>query len=200
MADITLYSFHRCPFAIRVRMVLHEKGLPFEIKEEDLKNFSPELRSLHPEAKVPVLVHKGEVIYESAVITEYLNEAFPVPSLMPESPSGRAQVRLWTYWCNSLFKPDLDRFKYGTSRFKPEDCEGVSERIQKHLEKLEGRLSKFPYLVGDSLTLADIHVFPFLRQLARMEPTPTILSTIPQSLKWLELITSRPAFEKTMKK
>ena len=75
--DITLYSFRRCPFAIRVRMVLHEKEIPFKVIEEELKNLSPELLKLHPEGRVPVLVHGDLVIYESAIITEYLDDCFP---------------------------------------------------------------------------------------------------------------------------
>src|SRR4051812_18612076 len=125
--SITVYSFHRCPFAMRVRMALHEKAVPFTIVEEDLKNFSPELRKLHPEAKVPVLVHGARVIYESSIITEYVEDLFPDRTpLMPTTPGPRSEVRLWTYWCNHLLKPDIDRLKYGPSRFPEAECVGVA--------------------------------------------------------------------------
>ncbi|NBT58115.1 glutathione S-transferase family protein, partial [bacterium] len=123
---IIIYSYRRCPFAMRVRMALHEKKLAFEVVEEDLKNFSEKLRSLHPEAKVPVLTHGTRVLYESAIITEYVDDLpSSQPRLMPMDPGERAEVRLWTYWCNHPFKLDLDKFKYGVSRFSEAECLGA---------------------------------------------------------------------------
>lgn len=199
--DLVVYSFLRCPFAMRVRMTLHEKGIPFEVREEDLKNFSPQLRALHPEAKVPVLVDGDTVIYESAIITEYIEDSFPEQTpLLPRSPRERAQVRLWTYWCNQMFKPDLDRLKYGTSRFPENECIGISEKVKTHLAKLEQTLQKSLWLVGEQLTLADIHVFPFGRQLSRVNPTPPFLVDYPKLLDWIERLEKRPSFVKTMAK
>lgn len=199
METLKLYSFRRCPFAMRVRLVLNEKGLPFEVVEEDLKNLSPELRALHPEAKVPVLVHGTCVVYESSVITEYLDDFFAGVPLMPKGAGERAEVRLWTYWCNTVFKPDVDRIKYGTSRFGAEECEGVVERVQQHLGKLEKALKEKDSLVGD-YSLADIHVFPFVRQLVRIEPPPGFLALFPSTLNWVKRISDRPAFLKTLER
>jgi glutathione S-transferase len=184
---------------MRVRMVLNEKALPFEVVEEDLKNFSPQLRALHPEAKVPVLVHGTRVLYESSVITEYLEDLFPSVALMPKGAGERAEVRLWTYWCNAVFKPDVDRFKYGTNRFGAEECLGVSERVQQHLAKLEKALNGKHALVGD-YSLADIHVFPFVRQLVRVQPAPSFLALFPATLNWVRLISDRPAFLTTLER
>ncbi|MFM8313156.1 MAG: glutathione S-transferase family protein, partial [Deltaproteobacteria bacterium] len=131
---IIVFSYRRCPFAMRVRIALHEKGIPFEVKEEDLKNFSDELKQLHPEVKVPLLVHGNRVIYESAIIAEYIDDLRPeINPLMPKTPGERSEVRLWTYWCNYQFKTDIDRFKYGTHRFKEEECVGAEERLKNHL-------------------------------------------------------------------
>jgi glutathione S-transferase len=198
--SIKLYSYRRCPFAMRVRFTLHEKNIPFEVQEEDLSNFSDELKALHPEAKVPLLVHGSLVLYESAIITEYIDEAFPESvKLMPSDAAGKAEVRLWTYWCNQIFKRDLDRFKYGTSRFPENECVGSEAKVISHLEKIERRLKDHPWLVGDQFSLADIHVFPFFRQLSRVQPTPAFLSRYPATLKWIETISTRPSFVATMK-
>lgn len=186
---------------MRVRMTLHEKGIPFEVKEEDLRNFSEELKAMHPEAKVPLLVHGERVVYESAIITEYIEEAFSQkPRLMPKDAGEKAEVRLWTYWCNQLFKPDLDRFKYGTSRFRQDQCVGAEQRLISHLEKLEKRLSTAAWLVGEEISLADIHVFPFVRQLSKVTPTPLFLASFIHLNKWLEGMLNRPSFIKTMQK
>ena len=195
---IKLYSYRRCPFAMRVRMTLHEKNIEFETQEEDLSNFSDELREAHPEARVPVLVHGEKIIYESAIITEYLDEAFPKISLMPSSPGLRAEVRLWTYWCNYIFKSEVDRFKYGMARFPAEECEGSEARLKNHLDKINNTLGEF--LVDGRLTLADIHVFPFLRQLDRMSPRPGFLGDYPSAMQWLKRLVDRPSFKATMKK
>ena len=193
-----VYSYRRCPFAIRVRMTLHEKGVDFVTYEENLKDFSTELRNYHPEAKVPVLVDNDTIIYESAIITEYVDENFSGPAMMPHTPSERASVRLWTYWCNHILKPDLDRFKYGTSRYPEPEIAPATNRLEKHLEKLDSRLKSHSWLVGDTLSLADIHCFPFYRQLTRTTPEYSELHKYCHVAEWLQRIIARPAFTKTM--
>ena len=145
---IKIYSYRRCPFAMRVRLTLHEKGLKFETVEEDLKNFSEDIRRHHPEAKVPVLLHGGAVLYESAVITEYLDETFPQPSLMPKDPKARAAIRLWTYWCNHHFKHHIDAFKYGESRCTPEQVKAAPVQLSEDLKKLEAALAANTWIMG----------------------------------------------------
>ncbi len=198
--NITVYSFRRCPFAIRVRMVLHEKGIPFHTVEESLKQFSAELLQLHPEGRVPVLVHNDVVIYESAIITEYLDDCFPEVPLMPKSAPDKMSVREWTYWCNHIFKPEIDRFKYDAEKQTAEENEACKNKVREHLKKLESQLEITPWLVGNSLSLADIHVFPFYRQLVKMPSPHPDISHCPATNAWLEKIISRPSFIKTMEK
>lgn len=201
MADFVLHSFRRCPFAIRVRMTLVEKGIPFEVKEESLKNFSPELKKMHPEAKVPLLLHGDRVVYESSIITEYIEDFYPEKSpLLPKDAGLRSEVRLWTYWCNHFFKPTVDHVKYGVSRFSEDEVLGCDDRMQTHLAKLENRLKENSWLVGDKLSLADIHVFPFVRQFSRMHEVPSYYEAYPAVHGWLEKIINRPSFEKVMAK
>lgn len=191
---IIIYSYRRCPFAMRARIALHEKKLHFQVIEEDLKNFSEKLRSLHPEAKVPVLTHGDRVIYESAIITEYVDDLpSQEPRLMPELAGEKAEVRLWTYWCNTQFKLDLDKFKYGTARFSEADCVGAKERLMVHLHKLEDKLSKSKWLVGDSFSLAEVHIFPFVRQLSRIQPSPEFLAEFKSVVRWRDEIAIRPS-------
>jgi len=186
---------------MRARIALHEKKIPFDVQEEDLKNFSEMLRKLHPEAKVPVLVHGPRVIYESAIITEYVDD---LPSqeerLMPDDPGLRAEVRLWTYWCNSQFKIDLDKFKYGVSRFSKEQCEGAQERLMSHLKKLEEHLLHSRWLVGNRFSLAEVNLFPFVRQLSRIQPEPPFLKEYPQVCHWRDEISRRPSVQLAIQK
>jgi glutathione S-transferase len=194
MASLILHSYRRCPFAIRVRMVLEEKNIPYSVAEESLANPSPELLALHPEGRVPLLRVDGRAIYESSVITEYLNEAYPGPSLAPSHPMARAEMRLWTYWVNTAFKADLDAYKYR----KPESEIGTLQiLLELHLAKIEKALEASPFLQGKTLGLADIHVFPFVRQLSKVNGVDFIPS---KTYAWLESILARPSFARVMAK
>jgi len=198
---LKLYSYRRCPFAMRVRMVLFEKNIPFQTIEENLKEKSVALQKLHPQARVPVLVDGDFVIYESAIITQYLQDAYPKgPDLLPKDPKLRAQVRLWTHWCHHEFKPHVDHYKYGHHRSSDEDVQAAPARLVADLKKLQSALFTHNYLLGPTMTLADIHVFPFLRQLCKATPYFEPLNQFAKPLQWLENMVSRPSFKLTMQK
>jgi glutathione S-transferase len=96
--SLVLYDFHGSPCARRVRAVLLEKGLDWETRVVDLTKMEqkrPEYLALNPNGVVPTLVHDGRVLYESNVITEYLDEVFPGPRLYPVDPWARAQAKMW---------------------------------------------------------------------------------------------------------
>jgi glutathione S-transferase len=99
MADVlTLYDAHGSPCARRVRAVLLEKGLSWTTRLVDLTRMEqkrPEYLALNPNGVVPTLVHGDRVVYESNVITEYLDEVFPDPPLYPRDPWARAQAKMW---------------------------------------------------------------------------------------------------------
>jgi glutathione S-transferase len=100
-APITLYDYHGSPCARRVRIVLLEKGQPWHTQLVDLTKMEqkrPEYLRLNPNGVVPTLVHGDRVIYESNVITEYLDAVFPAPRLYPEDPWECAQAKMWQAW------------------------------------------------------------------------------------------------------
>ena len=200
MLELILHSYRRCPFAIRVRMTLEEKGLSYQVIEEDLSAPSETLLKLHPEGKVPLLIHQGNPIFESCIITEYLDEVFSENPLRPATPWGRAQMRLWTYWCNQIFKLDLDAYKYEWKELSEMDRAALLIRLNGHLRKLADALRGQAFLMGQQLSLADIHVFPFYRQLQKARsPDRGAFDQIPVLDEWLERIVSRPSFEREMK-
>jgi glutathione S-transferase len=96
--SLTLYDAHGSPCARRVRAVLLEKGLRWDTRVIDLTRMEqkrPEYLALNPNGVVPTLVHGERVLYESNVITEYLDETFPEPPLYPCDPWERARVKMW---------------------------------------------------------------------------------------------------------
>ena len=204
MNPLTLYSYRRCPFAMRARMTLEEKQIPYTLIEENLSSLSAELLTLHPEGRVPLLVHTigghRQVIYQSTIITEYLEETFPDRPLMPKDPIARAQVRLWTYWCDYIFKPDLDLYKYELSKLPAEEAAALQTRLHEHFAKWNDALNSTGFLVGATFTLADLHLFPFARQFMRIKPPLAKMETYTKLQDWLTRMLARPAFERVMAK
>ena len=94
---MTLYSDETCPQSHRVRMVLAEKGMNVEIVNIDPDNLPEDLIDLNPYQSVPTLLDRELVLYDPQVITEYLDERFPHPPLMPVDPVSRARSRLALY-------------------------------------------------------------------------------------------------------
>jgi len=98
-SNLILYHAETAVCAAKVRVTLAEKGLDYEGRMINLQKgdqFAPDYVKLNPNAVVPTLIHEGNVLIESTTINEYLDDAFPQPSLMPANALGRAQVHGWT--------------------------------------------------------------------------------------------------------
>lgn len=96
---LDLYHFQNSVCSQKVRMTLFEKKLEWRSHEVNLftsEQYDPQYLKLNPKGYVPTLIHEGRAIRESTLICEYLDECFPSPPLMPEQPSGRVDVRLWS--------------------------------------------------------------------------------------------------------
>lgn len=185
-------------------MVLEEKEIPYTLREENLGNLSPELLALHPEGRVPLLIieEEGEKwsLYQSSIITEFLDESFAGLKLMPDSPKERAKVRRWTYWCDNLFKPDLDLYKYEAKKISSDELQALLLRLEEHLTLWDRQISHAGFLVCQAMTLADIHLFPFARQFFAITPPYPELHKYPHLSQWLERMMGRTSFSRVMKK
>src|SRR6185503_15852609 len=85
-----LYSGTTCPFSHRCRFVLYEKGMDFQVIDVDMYNKPEDIAVMNPYNRLPVLVERDLVLYESNIINEYIDERFPHPHLMPADPVTRA--------------------------------------------------------------------------------------------------------------
>ena len=130
MAELEIISSTTCPFAQRTRMVLLEKGIDFTLTEIDLNSKPDWFLKISPYGKVPVVRHGDTVIFESAVINEYLEEVFPLQALLPNTPEGRAQARIWIDFANVRFTPQIYKLLLAQEL----------ERQTEHAEKLETAL------------------------------------------------------------
>ena len=92
-----LYSGTTCPFSHRCRFVLYEKGMDFQVIDVDLYNKPEDIAVMNPYNRLPVLVERDLILYESNIINEYIDERFPHPQLMPADPVMRARARLMLF-------------------------------------------------------------------------------------------------------
>src|SRR5215213_1161566 len=137
-------------------MVLHEKGIAFDVHEVDLSNKSEEFLRASPTGKVPVVVVDGDSIYESNVVNQYLDEVTSEPKLMPEDPKLRACARIWMAFADTDFFPAVFVASVGRDKgFSEEQISEALEKLKTALEKLEERLKDRDYL-ADDFSLADI--------------------------------------------
>ncbi|MFO1363686.1 MAG: glutathione S-transferase family protein [Burkholderiales bacterium] len=114
---LELYHHGSSTCAAKVRFALAEKALPYEAHYVDIlrgENFRPEYLKLNPQAVVPTLVHDGEVLVESTVICEYLDDAFPDRPLRPASARDRARMRLWTKAVDESLQPATKYVTYAS--------------------------------------------------------------------------------------
>jgi len=177
-------------------MVLHEKGIDFEVNEVDLSNKSEEFLRVSPYGKVPVLSVNGTSLYESNIVNEYLDEVYSSPRLMPESPEERASVRSWMAFADDYFFPSIFGVRMGPQRgYSEEQIQEARERLDDALSRLEHQLESRQYLVGE-YTLADIaHAGNFgrLRGLAESGDVP--LHKYPNVTAWMERVESRESYK-----
>ncbi|HYM63461.1 MAG TPA: glutathione S-transferase family protein [Gaiellaceae bacterium] len=152
---LTLYDAARCPYCARVRILLAEKGVPYEPVELDLDDRPAWIYGKNPTGLVPVLEEdEGLVLPESRVIMEYLEERFPEPPLWRADAAERALARLLLERFEDFSDPYYDLLK---------DRPGASEeRLRNQLDKLDRILEAQPFLTGASYGLADIGYLPWI--------------------------------------
>lgn len=186
-----LYSFRRCPYAMRARMALLSSGAPFQIREIVLRDKPAAMIAASPKATVPVLVlADGQVIDESIDIMRH--------ALRRHDPEGwltgddAALVALF----DGAFKHHLDRYKYADRH----DADPIRHRRAglSMLHELEERLEDSKNLCREARSLADIAIFPFVRQFASVDRVWFDAQAIPQVRDWLERHTSSALFERAM--
>lgn len=169
MKKVEIFSAEVCPFAQRTRIALLEKEVPFSLKEIDLSDKPDWFLALSPYAKVPVIRHDGHVVYESAVINEYLEEVFPEPPLLPRDACGRAMARVWIDFANVKLLPAFYRLLLSQTRAKQAQ---LAEELTGHLRAMEQGmqdLSGGPFWLGEDLSLVDVSIYPWFERMPALK-------------------------------
>ena len=195
-----LYSFRRCPYAMRARMAVLVSGTACELREIVLRIKPQEMLQASPKGTVPVLVlPDGQVIDESLDIMLWaLGQHDPKHWLAPEIGSLETMQQLIEQ-NDGDFKRNLDRYKY-PDRY--DNIDPVQHRTDGSLflAALEDRLGRHPFLFGTGPALADIAIFPFIRQFAETDRAWFDAQPWPHLHLWLNGLLTSVAFEQIMQK
>lgn len=178
-----LYSYRRCPYAMRARMALAYAGIPVEIREISLKEKPPSMVAISPKATVPVMQYGNLVLEQSLDIMRWaLSQHDPDGWLTDEN---NIAVNTLIEVNDGSFKKILDQYKY-PSRFpevNPVDL--LTSALNQHLRPLNNQLKKTEFLLGAKLSMADVAIFPFIRQFHMVDETLFSLYQLEDLKKWL---------------
>jgi len=165
----TLYSFRRCPYAMRARMALRYCGVAVDIVEVSLKAKPAEMLALSSKGTVPVLDIDGRAIDESLDIMRWaLAQHDPQDWLLKDDPQGQPSIAALIEENDQAFKVQLNRYKYA-ERYPEHPMAFYRAEGEVFLRKLDQMLEDRDYLLADHPSLADVALMPFIRQFAHVD-------------------------------
>ena len=195
-----LYSFRRCPYAIRARLALRVSGIQIALREVILSDKPVALLACSAKATVPVLVTDDQrVIDESVDIMIWaLNQYDPQDWLVKDACLLAETQRLVAYNDNE-FKLHLDHYKYA-DRFPDKPVEVYRAQGECFLKELEAKLATSSYLLCERPTFADMAILPFIRQFSHVDKNWFEQSPYPRLQYWLTTLLNQPLFISVMGK
>jgi glutathione S-transferase len=165
----TLYSFRRCPYAMRARMALRYSGVAVNIVEVSLKAKPAEMLALSSKGTVPVLSVDGQVIDESLAIMHWaLAQNDPQDWLLKDDPVGQQHIAGLIEENDQVFKVHLNRYKYA-ERYPEQPMTVYRAEGEVFLRRLDELLEGRDYLLAEHPSLADVALMPFVRQFAHVD-------------------------------
>jgi glutathione S-transferase len=196
----TLYSFRRCPYAMRARMALRYSGVAVDIIEVSLKAKPAEMLALSPKGTVPVLSVDGQVIDESLAIMHWaLAQNDPQDWLLKEDPAGQALIAAMIEENDQAFKVHLNRYKYA-ERYPEQPMAVYRAEGEVFLRKLDELLDGCDYLLAEHPTLADVALMPFIRQFAHVDREWFAQTPYVRLQAWLQRLLESALFTGVMQK
>ena len=194
---IKLYDFKSSPNCQRVKIVLAEKNLPYEIVPVDLRaqeQKTPDYLKLNPYGKVPVLTDEDTVLYESCIINEYLEEKYPDPPLLPKEPAKKAKARILVDYGMAHFDTPYQKLRMELMKDAKEQnqqvIDGAKAELKKLLQRFESQLGDNAYLTGE-FSLVDADLLPRFTRLEGFGVLPD--PALPRLGKYMERMKARPS-------
>ncbi|MGE6246646.1 glutathione S-transferase [Psychrobacter proteolyticus] len=193
-----LYSFRRCPYAMRARLGILFAELSVELREITLKNKPEQMLAISPKGTVPVLqLSDGSVIEESLEIIVWALKQKDPQGLLDKSVLLQANDLIERN--DNEFKYWLDRYKYADRHFEMTQAE-FRQKGEVFLQVLEDLLTNRTYLLGSNVTIADISIMPFVRQFAHVDRDIFYSLPYPKLQLWLQHWLEHPLFVQAMTK
>ena len=194
-----LFSYRRCPYAMRARMVLIYANINFELIEISLKSKPPEMLNFSPKGTVPVLIIDEQIIDESMDIIDWAIYQNPNIEINTQRPLEKQLAQEIIKENDTNFKKALDAYKYSI-RYPEKNIDQLFKETTIFLDFLEAKLSRTDFLVNNHLTFADIAVFPFVRQLVNVNKERFLKLNLKGVEKWLKVLIDSDLFKNAMKK
>src|SRR5258706_11405897 len=144
-----LYSGTTCAFSHRCRFVLYEKGMDFQVIDVDMYNKPEDIAVMNPYNRLPVLVERDLILYESNIINEYIDERFPHPQLMPADPAMRARARLFLFRFEHEMFSHVDTLEKGI----PRNIDRARAAVLDRLAQIAPGFAKQKYMLGDEFSM-----------------------------------------------
>ena len=200
MDKIELFSYEACPFAQRTRIILNEKNISYKLTEIDLQNKPKWWNNISPLGKVPLLKINENVIYESRIINEFIEEAFPNPPLLPKDIYLRSTARIWIDYCDSYLLPSIHNLVNSQNDEKQNENKNILIEKLIFLEEHAFKYCQFgPYFMGNDISLVDIQFIPFFERFPSYEHYWDI--KIPKEcinlLNWLNIMNTKESYLST---
>ncbi len=201
-----LYSLQHCPYAMRARIgiILAKTGV--RLRAIVLKDKPVEMLAVSAKGTVPVLVIENEVDNSPKIIDESLDIMLwalklndPGNLLYSHQPEKITEMLDLISLFDIEFKSNLEKYK-SAKRYHEANRVEYRQSCEKHIRQLEQRLSQSPFLMGETLSLVDYAILPFIRQFAKIERQWYLSSSYPKLKHWLKAHLESPLFSKVMRK
>lgn len=200
MPTPVLYSFRRCPYCMRAHMALKNSAIKVELREVDLNDMPQEALAVSAKATVPLLVFSdGSFIDESWDIVKWAVAQNDPDNWSGEHDEYLLDAEMLVETNDFSFKEDLDHYKYA-DQYPEQTEEEYRQACEEFIEELEDMLADNDYLLGNQMTLADIGVFPFIRQFSLVDKGWFEQSPYNKVKHWLFTIINTPLFQQVFAK
>lgn len=195
-----LYSYRRCPYAMRARMALSYAGIQVEIREIALREKPAHMLAVSPKGTVPVLVlASNEVLEQSLDIMDWALQQSDVDEWIIQDQAGQKLTADLIVTNDGAFKKSLDKYKYAI-RFPENPPEIYRAQGEEFLQRLEILLQQNTYLCRNTISKADVAIFPFVRQFSMVDENWFESADYPSLKAWLNGLLNSQLFLGVMQK
>lgn len=196
MADIKIYGASPSTFTRTARLACHEKGIDYEL----VPMFPGQMGALNPFYKIPAITHGDMTLYESTAILRYLDRTFPGPKLWPQDSRQAALCDQWVSAVNDSLVNSALRFlanHFGFLAVPQEMADMYLAKARDVVPVFERQLGQSRYLVGDSVTAADLFLAPIVFYFPAIPGLKEIGEASPNLARWAGDMSARPSLKAT---